>query len=88
MQRRGKDPLQVPAHQLANVTDTTGAGDAFAGAFLATLARYPDHGDDHALRVASAVASFAIEGVGVTRLATVTPAEVEERARALVVTAG
>ncbi|MEQ1874214.1 MAG: carbohydrate kinase family protein [Ilumatobacteraceae bacterium] len=38
----GKPPLEVTANALANVTDTTGAGDAFAAGFLLALATNPD----------------------------------------------
>lgn len=38
----GHPPRDVPANALAKVTDTTGAGDAFAAGFLLALAANPD----------------------------------------------
>ena len=38
----GQPPREVVANALANVTDTTGAGDAFAAGFLLALAANPD----------------------------------------------
>lgn len=52
----------------AEVVDQTGAGDAFCAGLALALA----DGDDleHATRFANAVASFAVEGVGTSALAT------------------
>ena len=38
----GAEPVEVPAHRVADVTDTTGAGDAFAAGVLIAI----EHGDD------------------------------------------
>jgi len=53
---RGHDRIQVPAPKV-EVIDTTGAGDAFVGAFAAAL----DAGDDRprALSIAIAAGSLA-----------------------------
>ena len=52
-------PLHVDAHDVADV-DATGAGDAFATAFMLTL----HEGDEAAARVASAYAAAAVERSG------------------------
>ena len=50
--------------------ERTGAGDAFAGAFMAALVSAAERGDEYVLHFATSVASFAVEGVGVSALAT------------------
>ncbi len=70
MQRGHHAPMAVNAASVPLV-DATGAGDAFAGAFMAALVRAPERGDAYALRFATSVASFAVEGVGVSALATI-----------------
>jgi sugar/nucleoside kinase (ribokinase family) len=59
------ETFAAPAFPLEDVTDPTGAGDAFAGGFMGYLARADDHGKD-SLRTAmvygSVFASFAVEG--------------------------
>lgn len=76
----------VPAYPLETELDPTGAGDSFAGSLVGRLAEIgrTDHAAlRDALRVATTVASFCVEGVGTTRLATATTADVEERLAAL-----
>lgn len=51
-----------PAYSACEVVDTTGAGDTFAGAFLACLAR--GEKISYALRFANAAASICVEQVG------------------------
>lgn len=55
---------KVPAYKPKKLVDTTGAGDAFIGAFLAEYAR----GEDCAWcsHVGSAAASLVVEGIGPT----------------------
>ncbi len=67
MQRRHEDPIATTA-DATRVADTTGAGDAFAGAFMAALVQCPAWGDRDTLQFATAMASFAVEGVGVSAL--------------------
>lgn len=55
--------VDAPAYDVA-VVDTTGAGDCFAGAFLAALARGLAYTD--AARVANAVGALNVERVGAT----------------------
>ncbi|MCF7837860.1 MAG: sugar kinase [Candidatus Marinimicrobia bacterium] len=76
----------VPAYPLGQVTDPTGAGDAFAGGFMGALAREPRL-DWNALRrallVGAVTGSFACEGFSLEALAQVTPPQLQQRARAL-----
>ena len=72
----------VPGYPLEDVFDPTGAGDAFAGGFMAHLARSGDL--THAnLRLAmvygSAMGSFSVERFSVQRLDEITAADVVER---------
>lgn len=83
--RRDQAPMETSAVVLPSVADTTGAGDAFAGAFMAAQGRWPERGDDYALRFATAVASFAVEGVGTSALARVDLSALHQRMDALVV---
>lgn len=86
LHHRAAPPITIDACPVAQVADTTGAGDAFAGALVAMMASglAPD---DHAalrtaLRMAATVAACAVEGVGVERLRGLTRPEVEARVRA------
>ena len=75
----------VPAFPLEDVFDPTGAGDAFAGGFMAHLAR---HGElsDRRLRLAmvygSAMGSFAVERFSVKRFDEISAADVKARVHA------
>ena len=64
--RRGGAPRSVAAVPPPQVVDTTGAGDAFAGALLTAL--LSGDSDDAAMQVAALRASQAIAGVGITGL--------------------
>ncbi len=64
MQRRDGAPVATAAAPVREVVDTTGAGDAFAGGFMAALAQRPALSDHEVLRMAAAIAAFAVEGVG------------------------
>jgi len=68
VQRRDRAAIHATAVALPGVADPTGAGDAFAGAFMAALGSDPALGDEYALRFAAAVAAFAVEGVGTSAL--------------------
>jgi len=86
----GSTRLSVPAVR-ASVVDPTGAGDAFAGGFVATIghARDGDHVDAWAqgLRRGAALASVTVEGFGLEALAAVDRGELDERADAIEVRA-
>lgn len=58
--------------------DTTGAGDAYCGGFLATLILEPDR-FDRAARAGAVSASFAIAGFGMDSLLRARPAEATDR---------
>ncbi|MGD9933576.1 MAG: PfkB family carbohydrate kinase [Dehalococcoidia bacterium] len=74
----------APGYPLEEVIDPTGAGDAFAGAFMG----YLDSVNEitpvairRAILYGSTVASFCVEGLGPARLFTLTRGEVEARFR-------
>jgi sugar/nucleoside kinase (ribokinase family) len=76
----------TPAYPLEDEVDPTGAGDSFAGALLGYLAAVGTL-DGASLRrgltLASAVASFCVEGVGPAKLKAVQRADVMMRVEAL-----
>ena len=77
--------FKVPAYPLQEVFDPTGAGDAFAGGFMAHVARTGDIAFDNLRRAmvyGSAMGSFAVEAFGVQRFEGVTLDEVDARVRA------
>src|SRR6266705_1207603 len=77
--------FKVPAYPLQDVFDPTGAGDAFAGGFMAHVARTGDLGFPNLRRAmvyGSAMGSLAVEAFGVQRLEQVTLQEVRSRVRA------
>jgi sugar/nucleoside kinase (ribokinase family) len=77
----------TPAYPLEDEVDPTGAGDSFAGALLGYLAASGTPLDGpclrRGLRLASAVASFCVEGVGTAKLKAVHRADVMMRLEAL-----
>jgi sugar/nucleoside kinase (ribokinase family) len=77
--------FKVSAYPLQDVFDPTGAGDAFAGGFMAHLARTGDLSFDNLRRAmvyGSALGSLAVEAFGVQRLERASLAEVRSRVRA------
>ncbi|MBI4501303.1 MAG: sugar kinase [Gemmatimonadetes bacterium] len=81
----GENVFYVPAYPLEEVFDPTGAGDAFAGGFMAHLARSDDISPANLRRAmvfGATMGSFAVEDFSVQRLAQVGVAEVTARARA------
>jgi len=77
--------FSIPSYPTETVVDPTGAGDAFAGGMLGSIAR---HGlEDGALKKAlvygSVMGSLAVESFGTQRLQEATTEEVERRFRAL-----
>ncbi len=75
----------VPAFPLETVFDPTGAGDAFAGGFMAYLARTGSITEDNIRRAmvyGAAMGSYAVEQFGIRRLEGITLADVETRVRA------
>ncbi|MEP9374766.1 carbohydrate kinase family protein [Mesorhizobium sp. KR1-2] len=70
--------LRVPAFSVADVVDTTGAGDSFCGAFMA--AYLADRGDpERAARAGAVAASFTVAGYGVDPLFKADPAHMRRR---------
>jgi sugar/nucleoside kinase (ribokinase family) len=75
----------VPAFPLETVFDPTGAGDAFAGGFMAYLARAKAVTEDNVRRAmvyGAAMGSYAVEQFGIRGFEQVTRADVESRVRA------
>ena len=56
------DLVEVPAHQVPKLVDTTGAGDAFCGVLAAALAL--GHDESHAMDAALAAGASAVRRVG------------------------
>jgi len=79
MQRRDGTPVATAAAPVREVVDTTGAGDAFAGGFMAALAQRPALSDHELLRMAAAIAAFAVEGVGPAALLAADRAALQRR---------
>jgi sugar/nucleoside kinase (ribokinase family) len=74
----------VPAYPLEEVFDPTGAGDAFAGGFMAHLARTDDLSHENfrrAMVYGSAMGSFAVERFSVQRFEEIGNGEIVERVR-------
>ncbi len=79
-----KSIFYVPAFPLESVFDPTGAGDAFAGGFMAHLARSGDASPaslKRAMVFGSTMGSFAVEDFSINRLLKVTAADIATRAR-------
>jgi sugar/nucleoside kinase (ribokinase family) len=77
--------FKVPAYPLQEVFDPTGAGDAFAGGFMAHLARNGDLSPPNLRRAmvyGAAMGSFAVEAFGIQGFDKVTPADVRARVHA------
>ena len=72
-----KDHIEIGAFPVTNVVDPTGAGDVFAGAFIASLAA--QESSESALLSASASASISIESFGTQKLQNTSTEEINER---------
>ena len=75
----------VPAFPLETVFDPTGAGDAFAGGFMAYLARADSLSEDdirRAMVYGAAMGSYAVEQFGIRAFERITLSDVETRVRA------
>jgi sugar/nucleoside kinase (ribokinase family) len=75
-------PFAVPAYPLQRILDPTGAGDAFAGGFLGSLAADLGHGKPDYRRASvmgSVMASFQVESFSLDRVRALTPADIETR---------
>jgi sugar/nucleoside kinase (ribokinase family) len=72
----------APGFPLEDVVDPTGAGDSFAGGLVGYLACQPEISEytlRRAMIHATAAASFCVEAVGTTKVATITQADVAAR---------
>ena len=69
--------IAVDAFPVTNVVDPTGAGDVFAGAFVASLAN--EDSKETALLYASASASISIESFGIEKLQSTSNNEIKDR---------
>jgi sugar/nucleoside kinase (ribokinase family) len=81
----GKSVFYVPAFPLESVFDPTGAGDSFAGGFMAYLAKAGDASPANLKRAmvfGATMGSFAVEDFSINRLASLSLDEVSSRARA------
>ena len=75
----------VPAYPLETVFDPTGAGDAFAGGFMAYLARTGSLAEDNIRRAmvyGAAMGSYAVEQFGIRGFESIGLSDVEQRVRA------
>ncbi len=73
----------LPAYPLEVVHDPTGAGDAFAGGFMGSLAEAGRTDQDtirNAILYGSVVASFSVEAFSLERLERITRDDIEKRA--------
>jgi sugar/nucleoside kinase (ribokinase family) len=80
-----KRTFYVPAYPLENVFDPTGAGDAFAGGFMAYLARTRSVSEENVRRAmvyGAAMGSYAVEQFGIRAFEGVTLTDLEQRVRA------
>ena len=72
----------VPAYPVQDIVDPTGAGDSFAGGFMGYIAATAKHDPEsyrQAVITGSVIASFAVEGFGLDRLANLTNDEIIDR---------
>ncbi|HEX6106417.1 MAG TPA: PfkB family carbohydrate kinase [Gemmatimonadales bacterium] len=80
-----KRTFYVPAFPLETVFDPTGAGDAFAGGFMAYLARTGELSEENIRRAmvyGAAMGSYAVEQFGIRGFEQITLSDVEARVRA------
>jgi sugar/nucleoside kinase (ribokinase family) len=79
--------FMAPAHPLETVRDPTGAGDAFAGGVLGSMARASRDGDDilrRGMLYGSVLGSLAVEDFSVRRIMQANDGEIETRLSTLV----
>lgn len=81
--RTQRDFFALPAFPIARVTDPTGAGDTFAGAFFGTLAERNFELTSGLVKLAclhgAVLASFTVEHFGVKGLVELTKAQIQHR---------
>ena len=72
----------VPAYPVQSIVDPTGAGDSFAGGFMGYIAATSNDDPEsyrQAVIAGSVIASFAVEGFGLDRLANLSQEEITDR---------
>jgi sugar/nucleoside kinase (ribokinase family) len=84
----GEGFFALPAYPLETVVDPTGAGDTFAGGFVAYIAAHPQEDLDHgllrrAMAHATVLASYNVEEFGTDRVRRLTGAEIAARTEQL-----
>ena len=77
----GKEICSLPGYPLEVVKDPTGAGDAFAGAFAAYLAKHGAGEMRKAMVYGSVLASFTVEDFSLGRLKNINVPDIEQRYR-------
>jgi len=83
----GNEVFFAPALPLEEVFDPTGAGDTFAGGFVAHLAKTKDYSFENmksAIILGSAMASFCVEKFGTQRLTEINMEEIKQRVQSFV----
>ena len=83
----GKEVFFAPALPLEEVFDPTGAGDTFAGGFVAHLAKTKDISFENmktAIILGSAMASFCVEKFGTQRLTEINAEDIKARVASFV----
>ena len=84
---QGRDEyFSCPAYPIETVVDPTGAGDTFAGGFVGALARMGRINDRNLRRAVvygCVLASFTVEGFGVTGLLRASRAAILDRAEGI-----
>ena len=66
-----KFTFSIPAYQVSEIVDPTGAGDSFAGAFLGYISRNTNYSEEvfkKALKAGTILGSFAVESFSVNKL--------------------
>jgi ribokinase len=74
--------FSAPGYPLENVLEPTGAGDSYAGALMGWLAKNGKVTEPKlrkAMIYGAIVASFTVEGVGLSRLKSITLKDIEDR---------
>jgi sugar/nucleoside kinase (ribokinase family) len=79
---QGNDVFSLPALPLSDVVDPTGAGDTFAGALMGFVAKTGDISSANLRRAVvygSVLASFCVQGVSTSKIASASPHDVLAR---------
>ncbi|MGC8833624.1 MAG: PfkB family carbohydrate kinase, partial [Armatimonadota bacterium] len=76
----------LPSYPVEDVVDPTGAGDSFEGAFMGYISSVDNFSEPELRRAAAygtVLASFCVQGFGLSRLLELTPEAIETRYREL-----